>query len=211
MEYHIVVDDRERVIAKILHRKDVIVDIRRIEVGDFIISKRVVVERKTISDFVNSIIDRRIFKQIENMKEFYERPIIILEGIEDIYSVRNVHPNAIRGAIASISVDYGIPIIRTSNAEETAEMLIAIARREQSEKKEISLHKKKPMTKAEIQVYVVSSLPMIGPNTAKRLLEYFGTIENVFTANVDELMKVEGIGKEKAKKMRELITSRYEP
>ncbi len=211
MDYHIVVDDRERTIAKILHQKDVIVDIRRVDVGDFIISKRVVVERKTINDFVSSIIDRRIFKQIENMKEFYERPVIILEGTEDIYSVRNVHPNAIRGAIASITVDYGIPIIRTENAVETAEMLIAIARREQAEKKEISLHKKKPMSKAEIQVYVVSSLPMIGPNTAKRLLEYFGTIEKVFTANVDELMKVEGIGKEKAKKMRELITSVYEP
>ena len=211
MEFHIIVDDREKVIAKILHKKGVDIDIRRIEVGDFVISKRVVVERKTIRDFVTSIIDRRLFTQIENMKEYYEKPAIILEGNEDIYSVRNIHPNAIRGAIASVSIDYGIPIIRTENADETAEMLIALARREQMEKKEISLHKKKPITDTDAQVYVVSSLPMIGPNTAKRLLEYFGTIEKVFTASEDELTKVEGVGKERAKKMRKLLTLVYEP
>ena len=211
MGFHIIVDDRERLIAKILHRKEVDIEIKRIEVGDFVISKRVVVERKTVRDFVTSIIDRRLFTQIKNMKEYYEKPVIVLEGSEDIYSVRNIHPNAIRGAIASVSVDYGIPIIRTENADETAEMLIALARREQMEKKEISLHKKKPISDSDVQLYVVSSLPMIGPSTAKRLLEYFGTIEKVFTASENELIKVEGIGKERAKKMRNLLTKVYEP
>ncbi len=211
MDYQIVIDDREKLIAKILHEKDIIVDIRRLDVGDFIISKRVVVERKSVPDFVSSIIDRRLFVQLENMKEFYERPIILIEGEEDIYSVRNVHPNAIRGALASVMIDYGVPVLRTSSPDETADMLIAMARREQLEKREISLHKKKPMTLSDMQVYVVSSLPMIGPGTAKRLLEYFGSIENVFNADINSLVKVEGIGKEKAKKMKELITARYEP
>ena len=38
----------------------------------------------------------------------------------------------------------------------------------------------------------------VGPTIFKRLLEYFGDIESVFSASVAELMKVEGIGRKTA-------------
>ena len=36
------------------------------------------------------------------------------------------------------------------------------------------------------------------------------TVERVFTAKEEELMKVEGVGKERAKKIREVLTAKYE-
>ena len=204
----IIVDDRERMIARILHEKGYEIEVRRLEIGDFVIGD-VCIERKTISDFVNSIIDKRLFNQIRNMKEAYERQILIVEGESDIYSQRNVHPNAIRGAIASIALDFNISMIRTKDMNETADMLISIDRRLSSEGKEIELHKKKPISEEEEQIYIVSSLPGVGTMLARNLLKKFKTIKNVFNSNIKELMKVEGIGKEKAKKIYNIINKEY--
>ena len=204
----IIVDDRERLMARILHEKGHEIEVKRLEIGDFVIGD-VCIERKTVSDFVNSIIDRRLFNQIRNMKEMYERQIMVVEGQEDIYSQRNVHPNAIRGAIASIALDFNISMIRTVDANETADMLISIDRRLSKEGKEIELHKKKPISDEEEQEYIISSLPGVGTLLAKNLLREFKNVKNIFNASEKELMKVEGIGKEKAKKIYEIINKGY--
>ncbi|MCK4714853.1 MAG: hypothetical protein KAT35_04710, partial [Candidatus Aenigmarchaeota archaeon] len=118
-------DDRELrspVCRKLFESKVEIKPIR-LEVGDYIVSKRVCVERKTVSDFVNSMIDKRLFQQAKDLSEQFEKPIIIVEGAEDIFSQRNVHPNAIRGAIASLIIDFGIPILQTNDGEDTAHMI----------------------------------------------------------------------------------------
>ena len=205
----IVVDDRERMIARILHERGVEIKVMRLDIGDFLIGN-VCIERKTIRDFVNSIIDNRLFIQIKNMKEEYERQILIVEGEGDIYSQRNVHPNAIRGAIASIALDFNISMIKTKNPQETADMLISIEKRMSNEKKEIELHKRKPISTEGEQLYIVSSLPSIGTSLAKNLLKKFGNVKNIFNATEKELMEVEGIGKEKAKKIYEIINKKYD-
>ena len=58
-----------------------------------------------------------MLEQAKELKRNFERPLIIVEG-ENIYSVRNVHPNAIRGALSMIAVSYGIPVLFTKNAKE---------------------------------------------------------------------------------------------
>ena len=204
----IIVDDRERIIARKLYEKEYEIKVQRLEIGDFVIGD-VCIERKTIRDFVSSIIDGRLFTQIKHMKESYERQILILEGEEDIYSQRNVHPNAIRGAIASIALDFNISMIETRNMNETVDMLISIDRRILSEKREIELHKKKPISEEEEQVYIVSSLPGVGTLLAKNLLNKFKSIKNLFNASQEDLIKVKKIGKEKAKKIYQIINKEY--
>ena len=204
------VDSREMKseVVKRLYEKGVVVKVQNLEAGDYVLSDRVVVERKTAEDFVESIIDRRLFDQLLRMKRHYLKPILIIEG-NGLYGRMN--PNSIRGAIATIAVDFGIPIIRTSNAEETAEILIAIARREQEGKeRSVSLHVgKTKMTLKEQQEYVVSAISEIGPVLARNLLEHFQTIERIATASEEELMKVPKIGKKTARKIRMLMTTPY--
>ena len=82
------------------------VEFKTLEIGDYILSDRVAVERKTAEDFENSIIDKRLFNQVMDLKK-YERPLMIIEGNEFV----RIHENAIRGMMFSIMIDYQIPVM----------------------------------------------------------------------------------------------------
>ena len=94
------------------------------------------VELKQVPDFVASIIDGRLLEQVRDLKKNFERAVVIIEGEEDIYSVRKVHANAIRGMLASIVLDFGVPILYTKNARDTAGLLAVMARREQNKERD---------------------------------------------------------------------------
>ena len=122
-----------------------------------------------------------------------------------------IHPNAIRGTMASIAIDFGISILPTRNAQDTAAMIKRIAIREQSgERTSINIRTdKKPVSLMEQQLFIVESLPNIGPVNAKNLLKHFGTVSKVFNASENELQEVEGIGKKTAKEIRKVMDSKY--
>ena len=180
--------------------------------ADYILSSRVGVELKTTEDFVQSIIDGRLLQQIKNLKSNFERPLLVIEGIEDIYSVRNVHANAIRGMLAAITVSYGVPILYTKNFKDTAQLLNIIAKREQEETgKDFSLHpQKKASSIKEQQEYIISSLPGVGSALAKPLLKYFKSVKNVINAEQKELEKVEKIGEKKAERIKDIVDREYQ-
>ncbi len=180
--------------------------------ADYILSSRVGVEVKTVNDFVESIIDGRLLQQIKNLKNNFERPLLVIEGMEDIYSVRNVHANAIRGMLAAIGVSYGVPILYTKNFRDTAQMLNIIAKCEQDETgKDFSLHpEKKALSIKEQQEYIISSLPGVGSALAKPLLKHFKSIKNVINAEHKQLEEVEKIGKKKAEKIKDIVDREYQ-
>lgn len=208
-------DFRERNSHVIRHLKghDCNVIEKQLDVADFICSSRVACERKSIDDFLQSIVDQRVFRQLAVLKDSYERPLLILEGyLEGLFCGRHISPNAIRGALAHITVDLGVPVLWTNNAEETAAQLYWIARREQVEcKKEISIRSaRRPKTLIEKQVYLVSGLPGISNKLARRLLRHFKTPGKVFSVNTEDLKKVENIGEKKARKIRNILDSEYD-
>lgn len=203
-------DSLEKEVIDILKTYDCHVVEKKLEVADFIPFEDIGVERKRAEDFVQSIIDGRLFEQLRNLKECFERPLLIIEG-NNLYS-RNVHANAIQGALASVALDFTVPIIWTNSPRETAALLYLIARREQGGKERIFSIKggRKPLTKQELQEYVVSSLPGIGNLTAKELLKQFKSIEKIFNASEKELKETKGIGKKRAKDLRDIITKHYD-
>lgn len=210
-ELVVYVDSREGN-SKVIRALDTIgvkVKVNTMSVADYQVSEEVAIERKTAKDFVDSIVDKRLFKQARMMMEEFKKPIMILEG-DDFYS-GFINPNAIRGAMTSIALDYGISIIPTRTAEDTAAMIKRIAIREQKgEKRSIQIRtERKPQNLWEQQLFIVESLPGIGPVHAKRLLEHFGTVKAVLEADEKKLQEVEGIGKKTAKNIREVIDGKY--
>jgi len=202
------VDKREPVIRDRLDNFNCIVKDKMLLVGDFIVSDRICIERKISKDFVQSIVDQRLFTQLKKMKENYEKPVLIIEG-NDLYG--RLHPNAIRGALTSITIDMGIPILWSSNPEESAGLIYWLARKEQIDQKrslEI-LEGRRGVSKSKKQEFIVAGLPNVSAVLAKRILKHFKTIKSVFNASEKELQEVDGIGKEKAKKIVELIESKY--
>lgn len=204
-------DTREGNSKVIRHLSEMEIDVKvqAMAVGDYQVSDEVVIERKTAKDFVGSIVDKRLFKQARSLMEEFKRPLIILEG-DDLYNGM-INPNAIRGSIASIALDFGISIIPTRNAQDTAAMIKRIAIREQSgEKTPIQIRTdKKPVNLWEQQLFIIESLPNIGPVNAKNLLEHFGTVANIINASESQLQEVEGIGKKTAANIRKVVDSKY--
>jgi Fanconi anemia group M protein len=198
-------------VAKILSKRCELCE-KQLTVADYQLSERVGVERKTISDFLQSIIDGRLFEQLSDLKKTFSRPILLIEGTDDMFELRDIHPNAIRGALASIATDLKIPILWTKSQLETAELLYAIAKREQIQLKRNASLRVKPNFRSinQEQEFLIGGLPKISSVLAKRLLKKFQTPEAVFTAKPEQLQEVDGIGEKLAAKIRKLLTKKYE-
>jgi len=187
------------------------IQLQKLEYGDYVLSKRVGVEFKSVTDFVNSLIDKRIFSQLHQLKKAYPRPVLIVQGEESMYSVRKIHPNAIRGMLATIMIDFGIPLLQTKNAQETAALLHIIAKREQDPKKtDFDPHsERKPLTLKEQQEYIISALPNIGPALATPLLKHFKSVRAIVNATEEDLKQVDLIGNIKAAGIRKILDEEY--
>lgn len=207
----VIVDHRERGIVNELKELDVNVEVKELKAGDFVLSDKVGVELKTKEDFVNSIVDGRLLKQLKLLRENFEIPLLVIQGEEDIYSMRNVHPNAIRGMLSSIAVSYNVPIIYSQSVKDTAAILKVIAKREQDPNmKSFYLRTdRKPLTLKEQQEFIIESLPGVGPNLSKSLLKNFKSVKDVFNSNLDGLKEVDKIGKKKAENIRKVIEEEY--
>lgn len=206
----IFVDPREREMGKLLEAAGAEITLKVLEVGDYVVSDRVCIERKTAQDFVASIIDpeRNLFRQISDLARSYDKPLLILEG-RDLYT-RQVNPKSIRAAMVSIAVDYGVPIIPTEDRNETAAVIAILAEREQAEGHEPKVHgRKTARTLKEQQEYLVSAIPSVGPAVARNLLNHFGSIERIMTASPEELKQVELVGPKIAERIRELVGGVY--
>ena len=131
----IIMDSRERVNRVHSHLSEIenlnIIE-KQLKVADYICSERVGVERKTVTDFLESILDQRIFNQLCALAESFTNPVLLIEGNpESMFMERNIHPNTIRGVLSSIAIDYKVPILWTRNSRESAHQLFWMARREQ--------------------------------------------------------------------------------
>ncbi|MGL4670467.1 MAG: DEAD/DEAH box helicase [Methanobacteriaceae archaeon] len=198
--------------SKVLRALDSIkvqVRIKAMAVSDYQVSDDVAIERKTAKDFVDSVVNKRLYKQAKAMREEFKKPIMIIEG-DNLYS-GFISPNAVRGAIASIAVDFGISIIPTRNSDDTAAMIKTIARREQRDSKvEIQIRtERKPVNIWEQQQFIIESLPNIGPVSARKLLKEFGTVNNIINASSSDLQNVDGIGEKTAKNIRNVLEKKY--
>lgn len=186
------------------------------EVGDYVVSDRVAIERKEVDDFIGSLIkgDRDIFQQITELSNSYDRGVLLIEGAnsaEGLYGQAQIDEEAIRSTLGSIMVDFDVSVYFTPDADETAETVRMLARREQKENdREVNRHGEKSTdSMPEIQEYIVSSIPEIGPVLAGDLLAAFGTVQAVMNASVEDLIEVDGVGEKTAETIKTVSTAEY--
>ena len=188
----IIADYREKnalVIPKLIDQ-DCIVKIRELKVGDYI-ANSTVVERKTITDFLSSMKNKRLVKQLEELQQ-YEKRLLIIEGFgeKDIYEESAINKNAIRGFLLSISLKHKVPIIFSKDEEDTSKFLIILAKKKETE---ASLNAtKKALNKKEQMQFILEGFPGIGPKKSKKLLKEFGSLSSIFNAKKDNLKKIIG-------------------
>lgn len=205
----ILIDYREKnsLVASHLVKLGIEIEFRELKVGDYVV-KDIVVERKTVSDFISSMMNGRLLNQLEELKQ-YNQNLLIIEGIseKELYSEEGssgMNPNSIRGFLISILLKHKIPILFSKNSEDTAKFLKILSKRKE---KEINLNaNKKTLNKKEQLQFIIEGFPGIGPKKAKALLEKFGTIQNIILAPTEELKKIIGAN---ADAIRQIIEREY--
>ena len=205
----VVVDDREEpsgVIEKLMSHEAVKIVHRRLELGDYLVANRVLVERKTIADLSASIVDGRLFRQACRLSEGVYRSVMVIEGHIRADGASGVRRQAIQGAMVTLALFLGIPCLRTLDAEETANLLCYIA--EQTHRRVVRAvcrHGYRPRRRRNRQLFILQGLPGVGPARAERLLQPFGSVEGAFRADLESLSHVEGMGEKTARAIRDLI------
>lgn len=198
----IVVDDRERdprVRRALQARPDVLLSIERLEIGDYVVDAGLVVERKTLPDFAMSVRDGRLFSQIGRLaRQRTFRPCLILEGASSCRLA--VPPRALRGALVSVTLVFGLPVLRSPNPEATADLILCAAR--QLRRRASRPPRRRSLGRNPLrdqQLWLLQSIPGVGPERASALLDRFGSPGSVALATPDELVNSAGIGPETAR------------
>jgi len=198
-------------IPRMLESMGLVVIREQLPLGDYILPGEVIVERKSASDYANSLFDGRLFDQVSRMSEYYDTIVLVVEG--SIAELRRYHDRLkqLYAALASLIAEYGVIVVNTGGPGDTAMFLEAFSRKlVESRGARVVIHKK-PKLKSlrEWQLYIVSSFPGIGPKLAEKLLENFKTIEAICTASVAELQRV--VGEKRADRIKEVLKAPYEP
>ena len=212
---HIIADDREHksdVIKLLSENKNVNLSIQRISMGDYQIGSRVFVERKTLKDFAISIIDGRLFKQMIHLATSNFRGVLILEGtVSDTVEI-GMTREAMQGALITVSLILGIPVLRSKDPSETARLIVYIGRQIESMAcGGVQRHGYRPKGIRNRQLFILQGLPGVGPERAERLLDRFGSVEAAISASHSELQFVDGIGIGVADRIRWAVGKEMNP
>ncbi len=206
----IIVDYRERncLVPSSLVKLGLNIEFRELKIADYIV-RDVAIERKTVSDFLSSMINKRLVNQLNEL-ETYDKRLLIIEGIseQELYSDskenRGINANAIRGFLLSIILKHRTPILFTKNQEDTSKIIAVLAKRKE---KEISIkERKKGNNKREQKQLIIEGFPGIGPKNAKKILENFKNIKSFVNSSEEDLKKI--IGK-KAEILKKIIEEEY--
>jgi DNA excision repair protein ERCC-4 len=209
----VVVDERERAsgVPEELSKLNVRVYFSRLPVADYVLNREVAVERKSIRDFVSSVYDSRLFYQAARISASYAKPYILVEG--DSTEVERLAKNlkSYYGAIANVTLAYGLRVIYTANVKETAIALAELLSHARAKPPATAPSSVPPKSKsvAQQQLYLVSSMPGVGGRLAERLLMKYGTPRRIMSMTAGELALTRGISWKRADKIKEMLDTRF--
>lgn len=206
-----VVDFREKPsgIIELMITGGVDVQVKQVAYGDFILDGIITVERKTSDDFVVSIIDGRLFRQVANLKRNCDHPVLLIEG-NPFRTGLKMSRSAIRGALLNVQTVWNVPVVYSRSLEDSIELMQIMAFQFKKMTTVMPLRAGyRPRRLSTRQLYVLQGFPGIGPHLAKRLLNHFGSVAAVLGASAEKLKAVKGVGRVTAETIREVLDAEW--
>jgi ERCC4-type nuclease len=200
----VLVDDREpeRLFLEFGKRRNLLVTKKRLFAGDILLDDELLVERKTVLDFCQSLKDGRLFNQVIKMSKTKTKAILVIEGNEENFEKYGFKAEAIQGAIASISLKFNIPVLRSKNVCQTVEILLQCYRQLEKantfqfpkvfRKIKKTGHYYDPVLLQKLKI--LTSFPGLGLDRSLLLIEKFHRLERLFASSKDEFLSIKGIG-----------------
>ncbi len=209
----IIIDDRESpaVMDALQAHPACQISVQRLSLGDYLVDDRLLFERKTLPDFAISVMDGRLFRQAARLAASERHGIIVLEGTVKDLANHGITREALQGALISISVIFGIPLLRSFDAAETARLMLHTSRQVRSVRNgAVGSKGRRPKAKRRVQLQILQGLPGIGPARAQSLLEKYGSVERVMQAGYEDLLETHDIGQETARRIRWAVSEKLD-
>ena len=187
-----------------LLRSHLTVEVKSITPGDYLIGS-IAIERKTLPDFLNSLVQKRLFEQLSRLKSCYPVSFLIVESF-DTSLVGNTA--VLYGAILHIMLGINIKIIFTQSGQQTAEVILLLAGKKSAQTSTI-IHQPKQISFQERQIQLLESIPQVGRARAMTLLHHFHTLDRLFGATEEELRSISGIGRKSIKNIKKMWEMEY--
>jgi DNA excision repair protein ERCC-4 len=177
------------------------VAVEALSIGDYVLARRVVVERKSVADLHDSVIEGRFWRQIGMLRRGAARPYLLIEGGN--IDRGPLRPSAVRGVCVAV-LELGVPIIRSTGAADSAAWLARLASRAEVARPtpDRPVYDQKPSPRPHlVSEAVLAAVPGISVKIARRLLARFGTVAAVVSAGPEEWSSIEGIGRARAARL----------
>jgi len=170
------------------------------------------IERKSKADFVASICEGKLKKQLYELNQNYHFAFLLVEDYEGIMDciLKNphIHPNVIKGVTTSSVSHNRVPLYYVGNFYNSfvLEMINKFydGKSKQYEKEYTPV--RRAVTKDEELLNIIIGIDGIGMTEGSKLLQTFGnSISKIANASIEDLMKVERIGKTKAEHIKGIL------
>lgn len=190
--FNILIDDREREVIEIFKKNGFLHEVMRLEVGD-IRCEDVVIERKEMNDFLNSITDGRLIEQCNNMINNFKKCAIVIHGnMDKVIENSDINRNAVLGMMASIVARTNITMYCFNDIEDLCRFSYYFLLKATDGQifKEITINKKK----MNVNLQILTLIDGISLSKAFLLLNELNSVKEILTANKERLMEINGIG-----------------
>tara|TARA_R110002020_G_scaffold24198_2_gene79779 strand:- start:3586 stop:4275 length:690 start_codon:yes stop_codon:yes gene_type:complete len=192
-----------------------------IEIGDYVYDD-VCFEAKSATDFLGSVMSKRLWTQLDNMDRHYKTNIVIIHGDmqEAILNIIEHSPskmplgsrsimlnNKFLGAIGRITLDTDIKPFWVPTEEEAALIITAICKMKPIERDTIAPQIFKRLSTDDLRLDLLSSIKGVSIKKAKELITIYGSIMEIGECSAYELQAIEGIGETLAKRIVTTLNS----
>ncbi len=185
------------------------VDVRRLAVGDLVVGD-VGVERKTLDDYVRSLVGRSgpdLHNQVRRLAAGYEHAYLLLESELPADGDPGVPAAAVRGSVASVTARHGTPVIPCTDLDRLVDVAVRLGRKHVEAPSRRSLPRGSVTARgAPTAKRMYGCIDGVGPEIADVLYEAYPTVADALAASREELLELDGVGPKRADAIRSALT-----
>jgi len=188
-----------------------------LDIGDYTFAD-VCFEAKSTFDFLSSVINKRLWNQLDNMDAKFMNNVVIVYGSFNDALENHLHyvnnkagqarmlRNKFDGAFGKIILDTDANIIWVSSARQAARLIAVVCKMHPIDRE---IHTpsiiRKRIATTDLRIDVLCTIKGISPKKAKLLIERFGSIMEIGEASIEEICELDGFGNVIAKRLIDVL------
>ena len=198
------------------HRLMIVTEKQWLEIGDYVYGD-VCFEAKSSSDFLQSVINKRIWNQLDNMDRHYEHTYVIIHGslheamdfpkYSKMKISKEMLHNKFFGAIGKISLDTVCKVMWFENPKKAAQIITTICKMRPINRKVMNPALLKSITTGDLRLDLLCTIKGVSETKAKKLIRAYGSVMEIGETSAEELCNIDGIGLTTAQRIIDTLHS----